>query len=227
MSPVDPARGEPARGRTRRAGEPGAGESATAQWYRHFGTVDAPGNSDCYAEWSVGIAEDPELLRRIDEWPHNKRQPLLMLAAARFLGAQISPYRGLPGVPGRALGGRLADRAHPRHPDQRGRALRHPAAVPGADRRRRRAPAGAHRGRAPRPGWPCSRTATATSTTPAPGSRGWPRPAPRPAVTRSWAAPSPGRSRCRRSSRRWCGGRGSTSTPSTSGTPTTSPGWRR
>ena len=40
----------------------------------------------------MGIADDPELLRRIDEWPHNKRQPLLMLAAARFLGARISPY---------------------------------------------------------------------------------------------------------------------------------------
>ena len=92
----DPASGDPA------AGEPGAGEpggaepvgaeSATAQWYRHFGTVEAPGNSSCYAAWSVGIAEDPELLRRIDQWPYNKRQPLLMLAAARFLGAQISPY---------------------------------------------------------------------------------------------------------------------------------------
>ena len=91
MSPVDPARGEPAAAGPG-TGESGTGESATAQWYRHFGTVDAPGNSDCYAEWSVGIAEDPELLRRIDEWPYNKRQPLLMLAAARFLGAQISPY---------------------------------------------------------------------------------------------------------------------------------------
>ncbi|MGO4192835.1 DUF2332 domain-containing protein [Arthrobacter sp. YAF17] len=79
--------GEPARG------ESGTAESGTAAWYRHFGTIDAPGNSECYAEWSVGIADDPELLRRIDEWPHNKRQPLLMLAAARFLGARISPYR--------------------------------------------------------------------------------------------------------------------------------------
>ena len=81
MSPVDPT-----------LGEPGSVEPATAQWYRHFGTVDAPGNSDCYAAWSVGIAEDPELLRRIEKWPHNKRQPLLLLAAARFLGARISPY---------------------------------------------------------------------------------------------------------------------------------------
>ncbi len=64
----------------------------TAQWYRHFGTVDAPGSSPCYAAWAVGIAGDAELIRRIDLWPHNKRQPLLMLAAARFLGAQVSPY---------------------------------------------------------------------------------------------------------------------------------------
>lgn len=82
MSSVDPA-----------AGQSGTAEPATAEWYRRFGTVDAPGNSECYAEWSAAIAEDPELIRRIDEWPHNKRQPLLLLAAARFLGAQISPYR--------------------------------------------------------------------------------------------------------------------------------------
>ncbi|HEX9087035.1 MAG TPA: DUF2332 domain-containing protein [Arthrobacter sp.] len=83
-------------------GEPGAGTPATktpttktpttAEWYRHFGTVDAPGNSACYAEWSVGVADDPELIGRIDAWPYTKRQPLLMLAAARFLGARISPY---------------------------------------------------------------------------------------------------------------------------------------
>lgn len=96
MSPADPAGREPAAAGQGPAGsgpaEPGTGETGTSQWYRHFGTVDAPGHSACYAEWSVGIADDPELLRRIDEWPHNKRQPLLMLAAARFLGAQISPY---------------------------------------------------------------------------------------------------------------------------------------
>jgi hypothetical protein len=39
------------------------------------------------------MAGDAELIRRIDQWPHNKRQPLLILAAARFLGAQVSPYR--------------------------------------------------------------------------------------------------------------------------------------
>ncbi|MBP1232738.1 hypothetical protein JOE40_002382 [Arthrobacter sp. PvP102] len=65
----------------------------TADWYRNFGTNDAPSSSPCYAEWSVGIADDPELIRRIEQWPHNKRQPLLILAAARFLGAGITPYR--------------------------------------------------------------------------------------------------------------------------------------
>ncbi|MEV5052262.1 DUF2332 domain-containing protein [Arthrobacter sp. LAR12-1-1.1] len=68
-------------------------DSATAQWYRHFGSFDAPGSSPCYAAWAVGISGDAELIRRIDQWPHNKRQPLLILAAARFLGAQVSPYR--------------------------------------------------------------------------------------------------------------------------------------
>ncbi|GAB12138.1 hypothetical protein ARGLB_008_01610 [Arthrobacter globiformis NBRC 12137] len=64
----------------------------TAEWYRHFGTVDAPGSSPCYADWSLHIADDPELIARIDQWPYNKRQPLLMLAATRFLGANVSPY---------------------------------------------------------------------------------------------------------------------------------------
>lgn len=71
----------------------GAGNAGTADWYRNFGTVDAPASSPCYAEWSLGIAGDPELISRIEQWPHNKRQPLLILAAARFLGAGITPYR--------------------------------------------------------------------------------------------------------------------------------------
>ncbi|WP_314194169.1 DUF2332 domain-containing protein [uncultured Arthrobacter sp.] len=67
-------------------------ETGTAEWYRHFGTVDAPGSSPCYADWSLHIADDPELIARIDQWPYNKRQPLLMLAAARLLGVRVSPY---------------------------------------------------------------------------------------------------------------------------------------
>jgi hypothetical protein len=89
MSPGEPGGAE--RGSVP-AADPAAGAPSTAEWYRNFGTVDAPGNSACYAEWSVRIADDPELIGRIDAWPHNKRQPLLMLAAARFLGARTGPY---------------------------------------------------------------------------------------------------------------------------------------
>lgn len=64
----------------------------TADWYRHCGMFDARGSSDCYARWALAAADDPELLARIDEWPHSKRQPILLFAAARFLGARVSPY---------------------------------------------------------------------------------------------------------------------------------------
>ena len=67
-------------------------ESRTAAWYRHFGSVEAPGSSPCYAEWTLGIAGDPQLIARIDRWPHTKRQPNLLLAAARFLGAGPGPF---------------------------------------------------------------------------------------------------------------------------------------
>lgn len=66
--------------------------SRTASWYRHFGLVEAPGSSPCYAEWTLGIADDPQVISRIDLWPHDKRQPNLLLAAARFLGAEAGPY---------------------------------------------------------------------------------------------------------------------------------------
>jgi hypothetical protein len=69
-----------------------ASASRTAAWYRHFGLVEAPGSSPCYAEWTVGLADDPQLIARIDEWPHDKRQPNLLLAAARYLGARVGPY---------------------------------------------------------------------------------------------------------------------------------------
>ncbi len=64
----------------------------TAAWYRHFGSVEAPGSSPCYAEWTLGIADDPQIITRINRWPHDKRQPNLLLAAARYLGAAPGPF---------------------------------------------------------------------------------------------------------------------------------------
>lgn len=72
---------------------PAEPDGHTAAWYRHFGSVEAPGSSPCYAEWTLGIADDPQIIARIDRWPHDKRQPNLLLAAARYLGAVPGPFR--------------------------------------------------------------------------------------------------------------------------------------
>ena len=71
--------------------DPGT-QSNTVDWYRNFGLFEARGQSDCYAEWSLAISEDPQLLALIDALPYAKRQPNLVLAAARFAGAGITPY---------------------------------------------------------------------------------------------------------------------------------------
>ncbi|WP_139004551.1 DUF2332 domain-containing protein [Arthrobacter crystallopoietes] len=71
--------------------DPGT-QSNTVDWYRNFGLFEARGQSDCYAEWSLAISDDPQLLALIDALPYAKRQPNLVLAAARFVGAGITPY---------------------------------------------------------------------------------------------------------------------------------------
>ncbi|MEV6768825.1 DUF2332 domain-containing protein [Nocardia sp. NPDC051030] len=58
----------------------------TSEWYRWFGEFEARGNSSRYELWALGIASDPELLSLIDRLPPEKRQPNLVLTAARFLG---------------------------------------------------------------------------------------------------------------------------------------------
>ena len=71
----------------------------------------------------------PQLIARIDQWPHNKRQPILLLAAARFLGAEPGPFRAVPRTSLTTAGTTSADCPVPRHADQRGGPLRHAAAV--------------------------------------------------------------------------------------------------
>lgn len=58
----------------------------TAQWYRTFAEQVAAG-SPVYAEWATGVAGDDGILALIDELPEQKRQPPLILAVARMLGA--------------------------------------------------------------------------------------------------------------------------------------------
>ena len=156
----------PARSPRRRPADSAADRprNRTAQWYRHFGTVDAPGNSACYAEWAVGIAGDA------GTDPADRRVAAQQApAAADARGGPVprradQPLPATSGLPGPALGGRLADCAFPRP-----RRPTRPDAAPRCCRSWRRSPppraARWPSSRwAPRPGLPCSRTATATSS---------------------------------------------------------------
>lgn len=64
----------------------------TATWYRRFGLAEARGQSALFEEWSAAIAEDPEVLALIETLPLQKRQPNLIFACARLLGAPESAY---------------------------------------------------------------------------------------------------------------------------------------
>lgn len=60
--------------------------------YRRFAEVEAHGVSKIYYEWAKAVAEDPEALTLIEKLPGIKRQPNLVFAAARFLGAPVGSY---------------------------------------------------------------------------------------------------------------------------------------
>ncbi|MCC3300436.1 DUF2332 domain-containing protein [Arthrobacter sp. zg-Y895] len=66
--------------------------AATAQRYARFAEFEARGSSDVYEQWTAAISADPEVLELIDALPEAKRQPNLVLAAARSRGAAAGPY---------------------------------------------------------------------------------------------------------------------------------------
>ena len=65
----------------------------TSTWYRDFGELEARGQSAIYEQWALGVADDPALIALIEELPLQKRQPNLVFACARLLGAPESDYR--------------------------------------------------------------------------------------------------------------------------------------
>lgn len=65
---------------------------ATAQWYSRFATLEAHGQSAIYETLSSGVAGDATLLALIDELPRLRRQPNLVLACSRLLGAPIDTF---------------------------------------------------------------------------------------------------------------------------------------
>jgi hypothetical protein len=71
------------------------GEHATAREYLDFGDRQARGSSECFSRWALAVAEDPEVLRRIESLPTAKRQPNLVFTAARWNGVRPGPYDAL------------------------------------------------------------------------------------------------------------------------------------
>ncbi|CAN5594561.1 hypothetical protein BH10ACT10_BH10ACT10_20430 [soil metagenome] len=71
------------------------GAEDTPTTYRDFAD-QARGLSACFVEWASAVADDAEVLALVDSLPVPKRQPNLVLAAARWLGAPApGPYDGL------------------------------------------------------------------------------------------------------------------------------------
>ena len=66
--------------------------SKTADWYRRFRLAETPGQSALYADWAAGVEGDAEVLDLIIGLPRPKRQPNLVFASARLLGAPLEPY---------------------------------------------------------------------------------------------------------------------------------------
>jgi hypothetical protein len=65
----------------------------TADWYRRFAAEDARGASPIYEEWALGVAGDQSVMALIEQLPLQKRQPNLIFAVSRLLGA---PEAGWP-----------------------------------------------------------------------------------------------------------------------------------
>lgn len=67
-------------------------EHAVAERYGRFARDEAPGRSALYAEWAAGVAADPEATRLLARIPAVRRQPPLVFAITRMLGAPEEAY---------------------------------------------------------------------------------------------------------------------------------------
>lgn len=65
------------------------GAMDTASWYRAFAQVEASGSSPIYETLARAVADSPEIVGRLEELPVAKRQPNLLLASARLVGAPL------------------------------------------------------------------------------------------------------------------------------------------
>ena len=66
----------------------------TRERYLAFAEVEAAGSSATYERLALAVADSPAVLDLLDELPPLKRQPNLVFAAARILGAPMSDPQG-------------------------------------------------------------------------------------------------------------------------------------
>jgi len=76
---------------TKPAAVPETGRDLT-EWYTTFGETEARGQSEVYEQWALGVAGDPDIQALLLTMPLQKRQPNLVFASARLLGAPVGPY---------------------------------------------------------------------------------------------------------------------------------------
>jgi hypothetical protein len=65
---------------------------AVAQRYARFAETEAPGRSALYAEWALGVAHDDEVAGILTRIAQTHRQPPLVFAVTRLLGAPLAGY---------------------------------------------------------------------------------------------------------------------------------------
>jgi hypothetical protein len=65
---------------------------AVQQRYARFARDEAPGRSALYEEWATGVADDREVQRILARIPETRRQPPLVFAVTRLLGADLDGY---------------------------------------------------------------------------------------------------------------------------------------
>ena len=68
-------------------------EAEVAERYARFSRDEAPGRSALYADWSAGVATDQDVLAILARIPAAHRQPPLVFAITRLLGAPEAGYR--------------------------------------------------------------------------------------------------------------------------------------
>ena len=66
--------------------------AAVADRFARFARDEAPGRSELYAEWASGVASDAVVQRALAPIAPTRRQPPLVFAITRLLGAPESPY---------------------------------------------------------------------------------------------------------------------------------------